>query len=111
MNLNDTQLLELREQVFQDYRDCTAELKVLQKKYEEDRIQVELTYTDILKKGQKQSELKSLIDIMIEHDCDPVMAKLKYKDMLKEDQDKFGEVCCDQVNYTAIKQASTYGKI
>lgn len=76
--MKDPVLLEAREKVFETYRQLSKEVneinETMKKTQEKLRNDMEI-YNNL---SQKQDYLNSLIKIMIENDCDPVEAKLKY---------------------------------
>ena len=87
MNISDTTLLELREQVFNDYRvalesakNINEELSKLRSQEHEKERERSIVYA-------KAEELKAIIDVMIEQDCDPVVAKLKYEELITSKKD------------------------
>jgi len=76
--MKDPVLLDAREKVFETYRQISKEVKdaieTMKKTQEKLRNDTEI-YNNL---SQKQDYFNSLIKIMIENDCDPVEAKLKY---------------------------------
>lgn len=84
MNLDDRTLLELREDIFEQYRSTREEIRELEQRNQDLHIQLEKLHGEMRKKNHEQELLKSLISIMIEEDCDPVTAKLKHGEKLKE---------------------------
>lgn len=83
MNLDNLDMVKLREAIFDQYRGCREELMALAN---EDKIlnqQIYDLHQKMHDKHQEQSMLRSLIDIMLEEDCDPVTAKLKFNERLE----------------------------
>lgn len=83
MNLDNLDMVKLREAIFDQYRGCREELMALAN---EDKIlnqQISDLHQKMHDKHQEQSMLRSLIDIMLEEDCDPVTAKLKFSERLE----------------------------
>lgn len=83
MKLDNLDMVKLREAIFDQYRGCREELMALAN---EDKIlnqQINDLHQKMHDKHQEQSMLRSLIDIMLEEDCDPVTAKLKFNERLE----------------------------
>lgn len=76
--MKDPVLLEAREKVFESYRQLSKEINEISKtmKKTQEKLKDDMEIYNNL--SQKHDYLNSLIKIMIEHDCDPVEAKLKY---------------------------------
>jgi hypothetical protein len=72
----------LREEVFAQYRESRKVIDDLSEKMNAAYKVINALDTERGAAFEKSNYLKSLIDIMISEDCDPVMAKLKHSEEL-----------------------------
>jgi hypothetical protein len=74
----------LREEVFAQYRESKKVIDDISEKMNDAYKVINALDTERSTAYEKSNYLKSLIDIMITTDCDPVMAKLKYNEELSK---------------------------
>ena len=84
MNLDNLDMVKLREDIFDQYRGCKEELIALANEDEILNQQIRSLHQKMHDKQQEQLMLRSLIDIIIVEDCDPVTAKLKFSERIKQ---------------------------
>lgn len=84
MNLQDTDLIKLREQVFDNYRNAIIDAKKVDQEIKILKQDLETKHGLYMKKIDEINSLKALIDIMIVENCDPVTAKLKHDDLIEQ---------------------------
>lgn len=84
MDQDKIKLTELREEVFADYRAALAKSTELREKVDKAQEDLKELALEREKASANADRLKSMIDIMITEDCDPVMAKLRYEDRIQE---------------------------
>jgi hypothetical protein len=77
-------MIEMREQIFRDYRKTIEKHKDLDSKYEDLVRQISDIEDERNAVRTEMYGIKDLIDIMITEDCDPVMAKLKHSERISE---------------------------
>lgn len=78
-------LAEMREQVFREYRQALIAEKQYESNFEALQHQMRDLQAARAKAHNDTHRLRTLIDIMISEDCDPVMAKLKYAELSQFD--------------------------
>ena len=88
--MKDKQLINEREVVFDQFRKSTKELHTIKNKYSE-------ILAEMSSRRNEVEGLKKLIDIMLEHDCCPVEAKLKYGEQLQERRHAEADTAIDTV--------------
>ena len=71
-----------REKIFDEYRQNTAEINKATDRLMTIKAKIDQESQEIRQLNQKKTYLKTLIDIMITNNCDPVEAKLKYNEEL-----------------------------
>ena len=76
--MEDLDSIARRENIFAKFREVNTE-------YENLREHISELHTKVNEKRTERDQLKRLISIMIEHDCCPVEAQLKYTEDLEDD--------------------------
>lgn len=92
MNIKDIELIKLREQVFDNYREAIDAAKRFDEELNTLKKDLELKHNAYRNILEEINDLKALIDIMILEDCDPVTAKLRHEDLIakhKEEPQQF----------------------
>lgn len=98
--MNDTDLMIEREKVFEHYRQLAKKrnnLEELIKKQKTDLFILQESLSDI---NRNTNKLSKLIELMIIHDCDPVEAKLKYEDIIENENNKAESTASTSAGYT-----------
>ncbi|MBX9702317.1 MAG: hypothetical protein K2X74_22965 [Acetobacteraceae bacterium] len=75
--MEDLESIQRRESIFDKLREINAE-------YEQLVEQADTVQTQVREKRQEKDHIKKLIMIMVENDCCPVEAQLKYAEELEE---------------------------
>lgn len=86
MNLDNLDMIKLREDIFDKYRLKLSELRTLEQENIKLHEQMEDLHQKIRQIHEEHSTLKSLIHIMLVEDCDPVTAKLKFSEHIKQQE-------------------------
>jgi hypothetical protein len=77
-------MVYLREEIFEQYRESKKVIDEISEKLNDAYKVINALDTERSAAYEKSNYLKSLIDIMIIEDCDPVMAKLKHSEELEK---------------------------
>lgn len=98
--MNQT-MMEMREQVFAEYREAIAKHDEVENRCLDLQKELQILHDQRSQAYEDTQRLKTLIEIMITEDCDPVMAKLRYEDRIREDMktNLMGETSYDNVLY------------
>jgi uncharacterized coiled-coil DUF342 family protein len=98
-------LIEMREQIFREYRESVGHVKELDSRYanlvqqlSDLRDSREAAYAEM-------HRTREMIDIMITEDCDPVIAKLRYSERISENL-KDCDVATNSSDYRMMEKMS-----
>lgn len=104
--MNDTDLINEREKVFEHYRQLAKKrnnLEDLIKKQKTDLFILQESLSDI---NRDTNKVAKLIELMIVHDCDPVEAKLKYEDIIENENNKTEPAASTSAGYNGLSVGS-----
>ena len=91
--MEDLDSIQRREDIFNKLRISIQEYEELDTKCDE-------IYELRQNKRNERDHLKKLVDIMIQYDCCPTEAQLKYSDEIEEGEEPtYGAVCTDEESY------------
>lgn len=79
-------LIEMREQIFRDYRAATLKVREMENRCSEMQSKLHDAHQERSAVANDAHRLKALIEIMLIEDCDPILAKLKYEELLKQEK-------------------------
>ena len=97
--MNDSDLINEREKVFEHYRQLAKKrnnLEDLIKKQKTDLFILQESLADI---NRDTNKIAKLMELMIVHDCDPVEAKLKYEDIIENENNKAESTASTSAGY------------